>query len=72
MTQPSKEEPFPIVIPASISMPATNSSSVSPFAKKTLREGVLSGLGGFGALFEVPKRYREPVLVPERTVLEPS
>ncbi|HAN47924.1 MAG TPA: phosphoribosylformylglycinamidine cyclo-ligase, partial [Nitrospira sp.] len=27
------------------------------------REGVLSGLGGFGALFEVPRRYREPVLV---------
>jgi phosphoribosylformylglycinamidine cyclo-ligase len=36
---------------------------IKPFAKKTLREGVLSGLGGFGALFEVPKRYKEPVLV---------
>ena len=36
---------------------------IKPFAKRTLREGVLSGLGGFGALFEVPKRYREPVLV---------
>ena len=36
---------------------------IKPFAKKTLRDGVLSGLGGFGALFEVPKRYREPVLV---------
>jgi len=24
---------------------------------------VLAGIGGFGALFEVPKRYREPVLV---------
>ena len=36
---------------------------IKPFAKKTLREGVLSGLGGFGALFEVPKRYTEPVLV---------
>ena len=36
---------------------------IKPFAKKTMREGVLSGLGGFGALFEVPKRYREPVLV---------
>ena len=36
---------------------------IKPFAKKTLREGVLGGLGGFGALFEVPKRYREPVLV---------
>ena len=36
---------------------------IKPLAKKTLREGVLSGLGGFGALFEVPKRYQEPVLV---------
>lgn len=31
---------------------------IKPFARKTLRDGVLSGLGGFGALFEVPKRYR--------------
>lgn len=36
---------------------------IKPLAKRTLREGVLSGLGGFGALFEVPKRYQEPVLV---------
>ncbi len=36
---------------------------IKPLAKKTLREGVLGGIGGFGALFEVPKRYREPVLV---------
>jgi len=36
---------------------------IKPFAKKTVREGVLAGLGGFGALFEVPKRYKEPVLV---------
>ena len=36
---------------------------IKPLARKTMREGVLAGLGGFGALFEVPKRYREPVLV---------
>lgn len=36
---------------------------IKPFAKKTLREGVLAGIGGFGALFEIPKRYQEPVLV---------
>ena len=36
---------------------------IKPQAKKTLREGVLAGIGGFGALFEVPKRYKEPVLV---------
>jgi phosphoribosylformylglycinamidine cyclo-ligase len=36
---------------------------IKPLAKKTMREGVLAGIGGFGALFEVPKRYTEPVLV---------
>ncbi len=36
---------------------------IKPLAKKTLREGVMAGIGGFGALFEVPKRYQEPVLV---------
>ena len=37
--------------------------AIKPLAKRTLRDGVLAGIGGFGALFEVPKRYREPVLV---------
>jgi phosphoribosylformylglycinamidine cyclo-ligase len=36
---------------------------IKPLARRTLRDGVLAGIGGFGALFEVPKRYREPVLV---------
>jgi phosphoribosylformylglycinamidine cyclo-ligase len=36
---------------------------IKPLAKKTLRDGVLAGIGGFGALFEVPKRFKEPVLV---------
>ena len=36
---------------------------IKPLAKKTMREGVMAGIGGFGALFEVPKRYKEPVLV---------
>ena len=36
---------------------------IKPLARKTMREGVLGGIGGFGALFEVPKRYKEPVLV---------
>ena len=36
---------------------------IKPLARKTLREGVLAGIGGFGALFEIPKRYAEPVLV---------
>ena len=36
---------------------------IKPLAKKTMRDGVLAGIGGFGALFEVPKKYKEPVLV---------
>ncbi|NCX87658.1 MAG: phosphoribosylformylglycinamidine cyclo-ligase, partial [Betaproteobacteria bacterium] len=36
---------------------------IKPLAQKTMRAGVLAGIGGFGALFEVPRRYREPVLV---------
>ncbi len=36
---------------------------IKPLARKTMREGVLAGIGGFGALFEVPKKYKEPVLV---------
>lgn len=37
---------------------------IKPFVKKTTRPEVLGGLGGFGALFELPlHRYKEPVLV---------
>ena len=37
---------------------------IKPHARRTLRPGVLGGLGGFGALFELPlDRYRQPVLV---------
>jgi phosphoribosylformylglycinamidine cyclo-ligase len=36
---------------------------IKPYARRTLRPEVLAGIGGFGALIELPKRYREPVLV---------
>ena len=36
---------------------------VKGIAKATRRPEVLSGLGGFGALCEIPKKYKEPVLV---------
>jgi phosphoribosylformylglycinamidine cyclo-ligase len=37
---------------------------IKPLAAATFRPGVATGLGGFGALFELPvSRYREPVLV---------
>ena len=37
--------------------------AIKPMAKRTMREGVMAGIGGFGALFEVSKKYKEPVLV---------
>jgi len=37
--------------------------AIKPFAKRTMREGVLGSIGGFGALFEVGKKFKEPVLV---------
>ena len=36
---------------------------IKPFAKRTMREGVMAGIGGFGALFELSKKFQEPVLV---------
>ena len=36
---------------------------IKPFAKRTMRPEVLAGIGGFGSLFEVPKKYKNPVLV---------
>lgn len=36
---------------------------IKPHAKRTMRPEVLGGIGGFGALFEISKKYREPVLV---------
>ena len=37
--------------------------AIKPYAKRTMRPEVLAGIGGFGALFEISKKYREPVLV---------
>ena len=36
---------------------------IKPAAKRTMRPEVLAGIGGFGALFEVSKKFKEPVLV---------
>jgi len=36
---------------------------IKPLAKRTMRPEVLGGIGGFGALFEVPKKFKDPVLV---------
>jgi phosphoribosylformylglycinamidine cyclo-ligase len=36
---------------------------IKPFAKRTMRPEVLGGIGGFGSLFSVPKKFKEPILV---------
>jgi phosphoribosylformylglycinamidine cyclo-ligase len=36
---------------------------IKPLVGKTFRPEVMGGLGGFGALFDLSNRYREPVLV---------
>ncbi len=36
---------------------------IKPAAKRTMRPEVLAGIGGFGALFELSKKYQHPVLV---------
>ena len=36
---------------------------IKPAAKRTLIPGVLGSIGGFGALFEIGKEYKNPVLV---------
>ena len=36
---------------------------IKPLVKRTLRPEVIGGLGGFGGLFDLAGKYREPVLV---------
>ncbi len=51
---------------AGVDIDAGNSliDRIKPIVAKTRRPGVVSGLGGFGALFELPlDRYRQPLLV---------
>ena len=36
---------------------------IKPFAKKTSRPELLGSIGGFGSLFEIPKGYKQPVIV---------
>jgi phosphoribosylformylglycinamidine cyclo-ligase len=36
---------------------------IKPLARKTMRPEVLGGIGGFGALVEVSKKYQNPVMV---------
>lgn len=51
---------------AGVDIPKGNEliNRIKPLAKKTRRPGVLGGIGGFGALFELPlQRFTNPILV---------
>jgi len=37
--------------------------NIKPLAAKTKRDGLVGGIGGFGALFEIPKHFKQPILV---------
>jgi phosphoribosylformylglycinamidine cyclo-ligase len=36
---------------------------IKRIAKRTHRSGILAGIGGFGAMFEIPEHFKHPVLV---------
>lgn len=38
-------------------------NAIKPFSEYTKRKGVLSNIGGFSALFEISKKFKEPLLV---------
>lgn len=37
--------------------------AIKPLAESTNREGCLGGVGGFGAMFQLPARFKDPVLI---------
>jgi phosphoribosylformylglycinamidine cyclo-ligase len=65
MTKPPTASPSLTYRDAGVDIDAGDAlvERIKPYARRTMRPGVLAGIGGFGALFEVPKGYSEPVLV---------
>ncbi len=62
---PSNDAPGLSYAQAGVDIDAGNAlvERIKPIVKRTFRPGVLTGLGGFGALFEIPQGFSEPVLV---------
>lgn len=65
MTQPDQAAAGLSYRDAGVDMEAGDAlvERIKPFARRTMRPEVLEGIGGFGALVEISKRFREPVLV---------
>jgi hypothetical protein len=67
-TPPTSNAPTPAPLTyaaAGVSIDAGDAlvERIKPLARRTMIPGVLAGIGGFGALFEMPRGLREPVLV---------
>ncbi|MEJ2788925.1 phosphoribosylformylglycinamidine cyclo-ligase [Pseudoxanthomonas sp. LARHCG66] len=66
MTQPTPSAPTPMTYrDAGVDIDAGNElvERIKPLVKRSFRPEVMGGLGGFGALFDLSGKYREPVLV---------
>ncbi len=64
--EPAVTSPTPLTYrDAGVDIDAGNEvvERIKPLVKRTFRPEVMGGLGGFGALFDLSGRYREPVLV---------
>ncbi|WP_140719040.1 phosphoribosylformylglycinamidine cyclo-ligase [Pseudomonas sp. Hp2] len=66
MTSPSPSAPTPLTYrDAGVDIDAGNAlvERIKPLVKRSFRPEVMGGLGGFGALFDLSGKYKEPVLV---------
>ncbi|WP_313170374.1 phosphoribosylformylglycinamidine cyclo-ligase [Stenotrophomonas sp.] len=66
MTSPSISANSPLTYrDAGVDIDAGNElvERIKPLVKRSFRPEVMGGLGGFGALFDLSSKYREPVLV---------
>ncbi|HVI58302.1 MAG TPA: phosphoribosylformylglycinamidine cyclo-ligase [Luteimonas sp.] len=66
MTGPTPPAPAPLTYrDAGVDIDAGNAvvERIKPLVRRSFRPEVMGGLGGFGALFDLSGKYREPVLV---------
>ncbi len=66
MTGPTPSAPAPLTYrDAGVDIDAGNQvvERIKPLVRRSFRPEVMGGLGGFGALFDLSGKYREPVLV---------
>ncbi|WMR42981.1 phosphoribosylformylglycinamidine cyclo-ligase, partial [Stenotrophomonas maltophilia] len=66
MTNTPSSAPSPLTYrDAGVDIDAGNElvERIKPLVKRSFRPEVMGGLGGFGALFDLSNKYREPVLV---------